>query len=742
MKLLRRRRKNNKGFSLVEVVCAIAVMGLATTAIGSAMIASTSSYQRGSAEVDVQKEAQTTANLIGNLLVDAVEASKSADGKVITIKGEGKEYELVYDSTAKTITYYEKNSDGTEVDGQLAADVSYFNVNLDKFANSKNAKVELTIDKNGKDYKAAYNTTARNGSANVVGAAEVAIISIEQEVILEPNQSYDFPITILGMPASEANITWSSISAGAGSELGGTVFLSKDDDGASVQIGAEAKGVLLFSVSTYDSVGNALDTKLVTIKIRSVEDIKFTETCTGNACKENTVYRVYAEALGNHFDRAMGKSYDDTTVNPEYAYKSPKPMQFTYKIEDASGNELDKDLYIELKDLQENVENPYIEFKLKKDMPSEAVITVTALSKHAKSEGLVDGPYNKKNKMYDNLSKDHLIENTRGSVYLKNGIQRGNDYFMNGINEFEGPDPETIKGKFGGEPRWYIRYRVNETGAVWTPYYRNVDNSFAKKFNAKETRLWLPDKAYQIQVILVSIENPDSATPKLKYPQDTTLLTDESLGFTKAFPGLTQGWTEADLTDVNKKDYVADTFSEYGGTMELGATEVLFYNSPYMTDDDNIGIESGKYDSKIGSGKDDPGFTLSRSGTGYNSSIYFTYATKNLTVGHYSYTKKVSKYSESAGWEDVTDLVLEKKLFDLQLDGGNVRIVNIQSDGEDYRVPGSYRVEISVTGAYQEPLEGSNTKTGIVYYETPPVGSWMLSDEASGRGCVYFNIVD
>ena len=48
MKLFKKRIKgNNKGFSLVELVCAVAIFGVAATAIGSAMVVSAQSYSRG-----------------------------------------------------------------------------------------------------------------------------------------------------------------------------------------------------------------------------------------------------------------------------------------------------------------------------------------------------------------------------------------------------------------------------------------------------------------------------------------------------------------------------------------------------------------------------------------------------------------------------------------------------------------------------------------------------------------------
>ena len=185
MKLFRRGRKNNKGFSLVEVVCAVAILGLTSTAIGSVMIMSTKSYQRGSAEVDVQKEAQITTNLIGNLLIDATSVDYqevSGVSKTLTINQEGTTYTLEYNEATDVISYTEQVTGGTPISGVLAENVVNFDLpgfSAADFKANKNAKVELAIEMNGKNYEATYSTTSRNGASVNDGATEVAKIICE-----------------------------------------------------------------------------------------------------------------------------------------------------------------------------------------------------------------------------------------------------------------------------------------------------------------------------------------------------------------------------------------------------------------------------------------------------------------------------------------------------------------------------------------------------------------------------------
>ena len=55
---------NNKGFSLVELLVALAVSSIVLTALGYMIITGLKLYGRNNAHVEVQSEAQTAMNLI------------------------------------------------------------------------------------------------------------------------------------------------------------------------------------------------------------------------------------------------------------------------------------------------------------------------------------------------------------------------------------------------------------------------------------------------------------------------------------------------------------------------------------------------------------------------------------------------------------------------------------------------------------------------------------------------------
>lgn len=70
----------NKGFSLVELIIVMAIMGILGLAVAGFIGTSSNQYKSATKEVDLQYEAQLTMNQIGDLLIDAQKGVKYESG--------------------------------------------------------------------------------------------------------------------------------------------------------------------------------------------------------------------------------------------------------------------------------------------------------------------------------------------------------------------------------------------------------------------------------------------------------------------------------------------------------------------------------------------------------------------------------------------------------------------------------------------------------------------------------------
>ena len=100
------RKKDNRGFTLVELLTAIGILAVLSATIAYMMISSSNTYGRLSVESQLQSEAQLVANAVTELSIDAYEADDKVPAVAPSLTG--------YDVTSGNLLTLKSTVDGTE----------------------------------------------------------------------------------------------------------------------------------------------------------------------------------------------------------------------------------------------------------------------------------------------------------------------------------------------------------------------------------------------------------------------------------------------------------------------------------------------------------------------------------------------------------------------------------------------------------------------------------------------------
>lgn len=571
-------RKQNKGFTLVELLCSIAILSVITLAVSTALVVTAKNYDSGTTEARLQQEAQFTVNRLEGLIVDATSdvSFDPASATMTIINPDGKYVVELIDGKL----YFSEitlDAHGAEVveTGVLAENVDKFEADISEFPTNHTLRMVLGVSLRGRHFEGAYQITSRNG-AKLTAKEETALIVAPSELTLEPNQEYEFGYSILGISDQSIKINdYGDISDDTkliNANDAGTV-VSVTGDKIKIKIGQNETGnntgacILIINTNKVsEETGTPMDKKVIPVKIRRVSDVEVKSELPVTSLAAGTSIHLKTLVHGSHLEKVPGTDYDVNYVNP---YQVTWTAAFFESDADGTGW-LNADHKLSTYfTFHENADGTY-DITFNQSMPYGSKLVVKATAKHPAGTNKSGIPYGT---VFDEM------EFTRDTFMRNTCFTRGKDFIWQLEDGFS---PQQLKDQYGGgygDFRWLYRYRAKKADGTyepWSHYLQAEEAGLTMKINASETYLFLPDKSYQIQIIATVV---DRTNRKLLWPYDSSILSgiDDDAG------AWSKGWTD---------DKPVTPGNEYGNVYTLDKVKLYFHANT------TFGIEEGS--NKVG----------------------------------------------------------------------------------------------------------------------------------------------
>ena len=192
-----RRKNNNRGFTLIELIITVAIIAIFSGVILTFIGTGSNTYRSTSNSAKVQMEAQETADSLEDLIIDAnysidyqsasggaitndIDGDSGTGDKILIIRNKsnsgdtgsgdsgsaGYRYDFLYWSRSEQKIYYSQNTTGRVPSGTsgsvLAEGITDFQADVSKAASDKIVRFQLGIKRGTKEIKTLHSVNLRN----------------------------------------------------------------------------------------------------------------------------------------------------------------------------------------------------------------------------------------------------------------------------------------------------------------------------------------------------------------------------------------------------------------------------------------------------------------------------------------------------------------------------------------------------------------------------------------------------
>ncbi len=178
-RFMKKERKSSLGFTIIELITAIAILAVLGVSVGMFMSTSSKTYSKLSVEAQLQSEAQLVANMINELAIDSFDAAstttesfgyESGDGKILildsTVEGVKKQYIVGRKAADKELYLAERTDNGSGwgavTEALLGNYIADFTVDTSRVESENMLRFTLSYEKGGRTYDGNYQVLMRN----------------------------------------------------------------------------------------------------------------------------------------------------------------------------------------------------------------------------------------------------------------------------------------------------------------------------------------------------------------------------------------------------------------------------------------------------------------------------------------------------------------------------------------------------------------------------------------------------